>query len=116
MQGLCAPSTISVEEELEQLYAERNALQKKIEAAKARQNKATGIKESTMNAVYNALIQNRLDDFDKDDYAVFLEEEYFDMSYLEVIEYVSHLTYPKDHCIVKMLKEHAANILLKTNT
>jgi hypothetical protein len=124
MKGLCAPSTVSIDEELTRLYDERDRITEQINKAIALQNKATGIKEDTMEAVYSYLINYKVERIDRDDIFGIVEHEFYSMSHKDIIDYVEAFEMGEEYdhtphetvyepCIAKMLKEHAANILLK---
>ena len=104
MNGLCAPSVMNLDDELEFLQAEKIIIDRRILEMRQRQNEETGISKSTMDDVRIYFIEY--------DVECYIDQTWWDLSYKEIIEFVSEYNWSNEDCIDKMLKEHTNHILL----
>lgn len=113
MTNLCAPSTMSIDDELRFLYKEQKRLEDRITQVVEIQNQETGITPATMNKALNYMIECAVDNADRDTIQNYVEYEIYNMSYKDVIRDVENYYMNDEPCFKKMLKEHADHILLK---
>lgn len=112
MNGLCAPSFISADNELALLLKERDRIDARIEIVTAKQNEETGINEKSMDKVVEFLIDISESQSDRETYRDLIENEWWGKSYNDIIMYINDYEMTEEPCIKKILKEHANHILL----
>jgi len=112
MNGLCAPSITSTDERLEFLFRERAIINERIAKVILMQNEETGIAIKTMHEVVEYFIENSIDCFDVNTYSDYTHNDWYSLSYMEIIGRIDDFDCEEEPCVKKMLKEHANHILL----